>query len=148
MQAQGAALQRQADTLQAQGDQLQAQANELKREQKQAQQEQQQALALQDQLTDMLTAAGGDDRGTDPRVVNLQQALLATKGVVSLTPPQINKAGDVVLLSAVPSTSPASDATASLVTEVRERRCSRRSTRRGWCPTSAATPRRTSTWPR
>ena len=67
----------------------------------------------------MVTAAGGDARGTDPRVVNLQSALSATKGVVSLTPPQLNKKGDVVLLSAVPSTSPASDATADLVREVR-----------------------------
>jgi uncharacterized membrane protein YdfJ with MMPL/SSD domain len=119
LQAQGAQLQQQGDALQAQGAQLQSEANELKREQKQVQQEQQQALALQDQLTAMLTTAGGDDRGTDPRVVALQQALLATHGVVSLTPPQINKKGDVVLLSAVPSTSPASDATASLVKEVR-----------------------------
>jgi uncharacterized membrane protein YdfJ with MMPL/SSD domain len=119
LQAQGDELKQQGDALQAQGDQLQAEANELKREQKQAQQEQQQALALQSQLTDMLTAAGGDDRGTDPRVVNLQQALLATDGVVSLTPPQLNKKGDVVLLSAVPSTAPASDETATLVKTVR-----------------------------
>ena len=35
--------------------------------------------------------------------------------MVSLTPPQINKEGDVVLLSAVPSTSPASNDTAQLV---------------------------------
>ena len=119
LQAKGDQLQQQGAALQAQADQLQAEANELKREQKQAQQEQQQALALQSQLTDMLTAAGGDDRGTDTRVVNLQQALLATKGVVSLTPPQINKAGDVVLLSAIPSTAPASDETATLVKTVR-----------------------------
>jgi uncharacterized membrane protein YdfJ with MMPL/SSD domain len=119
LQAQAADLQQQGDALQAQAAQLQGEANELKREQKQAQQEQQQALALQSQLTDMLTAAGGDDRGTDPRVVNLQQALLATKGVVSLTPPQINKGGTVVLLSAVPSTAPASDETATLVKTVR-----------------------------
>ena len=120
LQVQGDQLKQQGDALQAQGDQLQAQANELKAEQKQAEQEQQQALTLQDQLTDMVTTAGGDDRGTDPRIVNLQHALLATKGVVSLTPPQLNKAGSVVLLSAVPATSPASDATASLVTEVRD----------------------------
>ncbi|HEX3222794.1 MAG TPA: MMPL family transporter [Nocardioides sp.] len=119
LQAQGAELQQQGDALQAQGAQLQAEANELKQEQKQAQQEQKQAVALQNQLTAMVTTAGGDDRGTDPRVVSLQQALLATNGVVSLTPPQINKKGDVVLLSAVPSTSPASDATASLVKQVR-----------------------------
>ncbi|MGC4112820.1 MAG: MMPL family transporter [Nocardioides sp.] len=119
LQAQADSLQKQGDALQAQGDQLQAEANELKQQQKVAQQQQTQALKLQQQLTDMVTAAGGDARGTDPRVVNLQQALSATQGVVSLTPPQLNKKGDVVLLSAVPKTSPASDATATLVKTVR-----------------------------
>jgi predicted nucleic acid-binding Zn-ribbon protein len=119
LQAQATKLQQEGDALQEQGDALQKQANQLKQEQKEAQQEQKEALKLQDQLTDMLTAAGGDDRGTDPRVVNLQSALSATAGVVSLTPPQINKAGDVVLLSAVPETSPASDETAQLVKDVR-----------------------------
>ena len=79
----------------------------------------------------MVTAAGGDARGTDPRVVNLQNALSATTGVVSLTPPQLNKKGDVVLLSAVPSTSPASDETADLVKDGPQRRAARRSTRPG-----------------
>jgi hypothetical protein len=120
LQARAAALQDQAAALQQQGDDLQKQADKLKQEQKQAQQEQQQALKLQDQLTAMVTTAGGDARGTDQRVVDLQKALSATSGVVSLTPPQINKKGDVVLLSAVPSTSPASDATATLVTHVRD----------------------------
>ena len=119
LQAEANSLQKQGDALQAQGNQLQAEANDLKRQQKQAQQEQQQALNLQSQLTDMVTAAGGDARGTDTRVVALQKALTDTKGVVSLTPPQINKSGDVVLLSAVPQYSPASDQTASLVDEVR-----------------------------
>ena len=119
MQAQATKLQQEGAALQKQGDALQKQANELKQEQKQAQQEQQEALKLQNQLTAMLTAAGGDDRGTDPRVVNLQSALSATANVVSLTPPQINKKGDVVLLSAVPGTSPASDDTAQLVKHVR-----------------------------
>jgi uncharacterized membrane protein YdfJ with MMPL/SSD domain len=119
LQARGARLQQQAASLQQQADALQKQADHLKQEQKQAQQEQQQALKLQDQLTAMVTAAGGDARGTDVRVVNLQSALSATQGVISLTPPQINKVGDVVLLSAVPSTSPASDATATLVKTVR-----------------------------
>jgi uncharacterized membrane protein YdfJ with MMPL/SSD domain len=120
LQAQANELEAQGDALQAQGDQLQAQANQLKQQQKKAQQQQKEAEKLQKQLTAMVTTAGGDARGTDPRVVNLQNALLATKGVVSLTPPQINKKGDVVLLSAVPSTSPASDATADLVNEVRD----------------------------
>ena len=109
-----------ATQLQAEGDSLQQQADELKKEQKQAEQEKKEAKQLQKELTDMLTAAGGDDRGTDPRVVALQQALLDTDGVVSLTLPQINKPGSVVLLSAVPSTAPASDETAALLGTVRD----------------------------
>ncbi len=119
LQRQAQQLQQQAAALRAQGDALQQQADELKAEQKQAQQEQKQAEQLKKELTDMLTQAGGDDRGTDPRVVNLQKGLSGTDGVVSLTPPQINKKGDVVLLSAVPSTAPASDTTADLVRDVR-----------------------------
>ncbi len=67
----------------------------------------------------MVTAAGGDPRNTDPRVVRLQNALSGTSGVVSLTPPQTNKKGDVVLLSAVPTTGPATVATADLLEKVR-----------------------------
>ncbi len=127
LEQQGAALQRQANQLRKQGnelkkqgDALQQQADELKAEQKQAQQEQTQAEKLQKELTDMVTAAGGDPRGTDPRVVALQSALSATPGVVSLTPPQMNTKGDVVILSAVPKTSPASNDTADLVGTVRD----------------------------
>jgi uncharacterized membrane protein YdfJ with MMPL/SSD domain len=119
LQAQANQLQAEGADLQAQGNELQAQADALKAAQQKAQKQQKQAEKLQDELTQMVTTAGGDARGTDPRVVNLQNALLATKGVVSLTPPQINKKGDVVLLSAVPSTSPASDETANLVDHVR-----------------------------
>jgi uncharacterized membrane protein YdfJ with MMPL/SSD domain len=134
LEAEGAALQRQADQLQAQGDQLeqqaaelqqqadqlQKQANQLKGEQQQAEQEQQQAEQLQKQLTTMLTKAGGDPRGTDARVVRIQDDLAATSGILTLTPPQINKKGDVVLLSAVPTTAPATVATANLVGTVRD----------------------------
>jgi uncharacterized membrane protein YdfJ with MMPL/SSD domain len=119
LQAQADQLQAEGADLQAQGTDLQAQADALKAAQKKAKQQQKEAEQLQDELTQMVTTAGGDARGTDPRVVNLQNALLATQGVVSLTPPQINKKGDVVLLSAVPSTSPASDVTANLVDHVR-----------------------------
>jgi MMPL family len=126
LQRKGDALQQQADKLQKQGnalqrqaDALQKQANQLKAAQKQAEQQQKQAEKLKKQLTAMLTQAGGDDRGTDPRVVNLQNGLSATSGVVDLTPPQINKKGDVVLVSAVPSTAPASVPTADLVDKVR-----------------------------
>lgn len=120
LEAEAADLQRQATALEKQADELQDQADQLKAEQQQAEQEQQQAEALQNELTQMMTAAGGDDRGTDTRVVDLQAGLSGTKGVVALTPPQINEKGDVVLLSAVPSTSPASDDTADLVSHVRD----------------------------
>ena len=119
LQAEGTSLQEQAAELQAEGDALQEQADELKAEQKQAQQEQKQAEKLKQQLTDMVTAAGGDPRGTDPRVVDLQAGLSATAGVIALTPPQINDHGDVVMLSAVPSTSPSAVETADLVDFVR-----------------------------
>ncbi|MGH3506492.1 MAG: MMPL family transporter [Nocardioidaceae bacterium] len=119
LQQEGDDLQRQANQLQREGDQLQQQGDELKAEQQQAKQEQKQAEKLQNELTKQLTAAGGDERGTDPRVVALQDALSGTDGVVALTPPQINKKGDVVILSAVPSTAPASDDTADLVETVR-----------------------------
>jgi len=133
LQKQGAALQRKGDSLQQQADKLrkqgnalqrqadalQKQADQLKTAQQQAKQEQKQADRLKKQLTAMLTQAGGDERGTDPRVVNLQNGLSGTAGVMALTPPQINKSGDVVLLSAVPSTAPASTATADLVDKVR-----------------------------
>ncbi|MGD9960455.1 MMPL family transporter [Nocardioides sp.] len=127
LEQQGQSLSRQADqlkkqgaSLQRQGAALQQQADQLKAEQKQAQQEQKQAEQLQQELTDQVTQAGGDQRGTDTRVVALQKALSGTSGVVSLTPPQINKKGDVVLLSAVPTTAPASDDTATLVGVVRD----------------------------
>ncbi|MFD4323381.1 MMPL family transporter [Nocardioides sp. NPDC058538] len=120
LQAQAASLRRQGDALEQQANELQKKADDLKAEQKQAQQEQKEAEQLQDELTQMMTAAGGDARGTDLRVVNLQKSLSDTKGVATLTPPQINKKGDVVLLSAVPTTAPASDDTADLVGHVRD----------------------------
>lgn len=120
LQHQAEQLQADADDLQQQADELQDQADELKKEQQQAEQEKQQAEQLKKELTDMVTQAGGDPRGTDPRIVHLQSGLSDTKGVVSLTPPQLNDKGDVVLLSAVPSTSPASDDTAALVVRVRD----------------------------
>ncbi len=126
LQRQGNALQRQADALQRQGNALQKQANalqkqanQLKAEQQQAEQEKKEAQKLQKQLTNMLTKAGGDDRGTDPRIVNLQDGLSGASGVVSLTPPQVNKNGDVVILSAVPKTAPSANATADMVERVR-----------------------------
>jgi len=126
LQAQGAALQQQGSSLQAQGeslqqqaDSLQTQADSLQAQQQQAQNEQKQALALQQQLTDELTYAGGDDRGTDPRLVTLQNALATPKGVYKVFPPDINKKGNAATFSVVPTTRPAAVATANLVTQLR-----------------------------
>jgi uncharacterized membrane protein YdfJ with MMPL/SSD domain len=119
LQNQGASLQAQGDSLQAQGDSLQQQADSLQAQQQQADNEQKQALALQQQLTDELTYAGGDDRGTDPRLVTLQNALATPSGVYKVFPPDINKKGDAATFTVIPTTRPAAIATASLVTQLR-----------------------------
>ena len=103
-----------------QGCALQQQAAALKAQQQTAQQQKKEAEKLQKQLTKMVTAAGGDPRATDTRVVKLQNGLSGTPGVQTLTPPQTNKKGDVVLLSAVPTTAPATDETAALLNDVRD----------------------------
>ena len=120
LKASGDQLQAKADRLQQQATALQKQANSLKSQQQTAQQQKKQAEKLQKQLTAMVTTAGGDPRATDPRVTKLQQSLSGTPGVQTLTPPQTNKKGDVVLLSAVPTTAPATDATAALLNDVRD----------------------------
>jgi uncharacterized membrane protein YdfJ with MMPL/SSD domain len=115
----GASLQQQATALEQQATQLQQEGDDLQAQQKQAEQEKKQAEQLKQELTAMVTAAGGDPRNTDPRVVRLQNALADTSGVAALTPPQTNKKGDVVLLSAVPATGPATVRTADLLETVR-----------------------------
>jgi uncharacterized membrane protein YdfJ with MMPL/SSD domain len=119
LEAQAAALRRQAADLQAQAADLQAQKADLEALQATAQQQQKQAEALKKQLTATLTKAGGDDRGTDPRLVRLQDALTDTPGVALLSPPQINTAGDAAIFTAVPTTAPAATETADLVETVR-----------------------------
>jgi uncharacterized membrane protein YdfJ with MMPL/SSD domain len=119
LQQQGSSLQTQGDSLQQQADSLQTQADSLQAQQQQANNEQKQALALQQQLTDELTYAGGDDRGTDPRLVTLQNALATPKGVYKVSPPNINKKGDAATFSVIPTTRPAATATANLVTQLR-----------------------------
>jgi hypothetical protein len=119
LETQGAELQRQAAALQREGAELQQQGDELQAEADEANAEEQRALRLQDELTDILTKAGGDDRGTDHRVVQVQDALTSTDGVVGLFPPQINDAGDAVIVSAIPERAPSSPATADLVRTLR-----------------------------
>ena len=111
LRAQGASLQRQADALQAQADSL--------KKQQQAEEEKKQTEQLKQELTDELTKAGGDDRGTDPRLVKLQDALATPAGVQLVSPPSINKAGDASTFTVIPTTRPADPRTADLVTQVR-----------------------------
>jgi uncharacterized membrane protein YdfJ with MMPL/SSD domain len=119
LQAQAEDLQAQADDLQAQGDQLQKQADDLTEQQTTAEQEQQDALGLQDDLTAQVTTAGGDPRGTDPRIVRLQDALGTPSGVQRVIPPMINEAGNAVVISVIATTRPADQSTAELVNQLR-----------------------------
>ena len=119
LEAQAAALRREAAALQAQAADLQAQKAQLVALQNTAKEQQSQALALKDELTKELTKAGGDDRGTDPRLVKIQDALAGTAGIVLTSPPQINAEGDASVFTAIPSTPPAATETADLVRVVR-----------------------------
>jgi uncharacterized membrane protein YdfJ with MMPL/SSD domain len=119
LQVQGAQLQTSAANLQTDAANLQTQKVELQEQQQQAKTQQKQAEQLQQQLTDELTKAGGDERGTDPRLVNLQDALGATDGAKVVSPPEINKAGDAAIFSAIATTAPAAPATADLVQTLR-----------------------------
>jgi uncharacterized membrane protein YdfJ with MMPL/SSD domain len=100
--------------------QLQTQKAQLEGLQQQAQTQQQQAEKLKSTLTADLTAAGGDKRGTDPRLVGLQDALKGTIGVQVVSPPDINKSGQAAIINVVPKTDPADEETADLVTTIRD----------------------------
>ncbi|MEZ0284457.1 MAG: MMPL family transporter, partial [Thermoleophilia bacterium] len=119
LEAQGAELQSQGEALQAQAADLQEQKAELEQLQATAAQQQKQAESLKNQLTQELTKAGGDPRGTDPRLVKLQDALGAADGVSLVSPPQINDSGDAVIYSVIATTAPSDPETADLVEELR-----------------------------
>jgi uncharacterized membrane protein YdfJ with MMPL/SSD domain len=99
---------------------LQTQQVQLEALQDQAKTQQQQAEKLQSTLTADLTAAGGDKRGTDQRLVDLQNALKGTIGVQVVSPPEINKSGEAAILNVVPKSDPADEETAELVTTIRD----------------------------
>jgi uncharacterized membrane protein YdfJ with MMPL/SSD domain len=119
LQVQAAKLQTQAANLQTQAAQLQTRQVKLQGEQQTAQGQQSQAEQLKSELTDELTKAGGDARGTDPRLVDLQDALADTDGVDVVSPPQINKPGDAATFTVIATTRPAAPATADLVKTLR-----------------------------
>ncbi|MGI9188388.1 MAG: MMPL family transporter, partial [Gaiellales bacterium] len=120
LHAQAASLQKQQAILQRQADALQQQADELKQQQAAAEAEQQQALDLKDQLTAEMTKAGGDERGTDPRIVKLQDALAKPADVQRVVQPLINDKGNAVILSVIAKSRPAARATANLVHQLRD----------------------------
>src|SRR5207344_1856247 len=99
--------------------QLQTQQVTLEGQQQTAQGQQQQAEQLKTTLTNELTKAGGDDRGTDPRLVSLQDALGSTVGVKVVSPPLINDRGTAAAFSVIAITAPAYPATADLVRTLR-----------------------------
>ena len=119
LEQQGAALQQQGDELQAQANALQQQGDQLKALQKKAKKQQKQADKLHSQLVTTLTKAGGDIRGTDPRLVKLQNALIKTKGDKLVSPPSISKKGNDVVYSVIATTAPSSQATVDLVRHLR-----------------------------
>jgi uncharacterized membrane protein YdfJ with MMPL/SSD domain len=119
LEAEGAELQRQGEALQAQAAGLEEQQAELEQLQATAAQQQKQAEALKNQLTKELTKAGGDPRGTDPRLVKLQDALGTPDGVALVSPPQINDSGNAAVYSVIATTAPSDPETADLVEELR-----------------------------
>jgi uncharacterized membrane protein YdfJ with MMPL/SSD domain len=119
LQVQAANLQTQAADLQTQAANLQTQKVGLQGQQQQAQSQQQQAEQLQTELTNEVTKAGGDERGTDPRLVKLQDGLTDTIGVKVVSPPVINKAGNAATFTVIATTAPAATETADLVGTLR-----------------------------
>jgi uncharacterized membrane protein YdfJ with MMPL/SSD domain len=113
-------LQVQAANLQTQAANLNTQKAQLQGQQQTATSQQQQAEQLQTELTQELTQAGGDERGTDPRLVNLQDAVSATTGVKVVSPPNINKKGDATTFTVIATTAPAATQTADLVKTLRK----------------------------
>ncbi|HSI81348.1 MAG TPA: MMPL family transporter [Solirubrobacterales bacterium] len=118
--AQREALEQAAAAAQIQAANLRAQKAELEAMQQVAEIQEQQAKELKAELTRELTNAGGDPRGTDPRLVKLQRGLSQTIGVDLVSPPQINDPGDAAIFTVIATTDPADPETADLVRTVRD----------------------------
>ena len=120
LQVQAANLQTQAANLQTQAAKLQTQQVKLKGQQQTAQGQQQQAEQLKTELTNELTKAGGDPRGTDPQTREPPgRARRDRKASRSSRHRGINKPGDAATFTVIATTAPASTATADLVKTVR-----------------------------
>ena len=120
LSSRAAALTRQAGALAARGGSLRRQAAALRRQVRRLKHRAARAPALKARLVRLLTAAGGQARATDPRLVRLQTALRHTPGVVSESPPRLNKTGTAALFTVTPATRPADPRTAALVHRLRD----------------------------
>jgi RND superfamily putative drug exporter len=71
-------------------------------------------------LTIVVDARGADDaKGAAEKVA---EEIGDTEGIVSVSPPQFNEAGDTAVFSAVPATAPTDERTKDLVTVIRDER--------------------------
>ena len=61
-----------------------------------------------------------ENLGTDPRLQDLRDDLKGTSGVKSVTQPLVNKDGTAAVLNLTPTTAPSDEATANLVTKLRD----------------------------
>jgi RND superfamily putative drug exporter len=68
----------------------------------------------------LLVVADLESPGNREVLRRLHDGLESTPGVASVSPPQLNAAGDTALLTAIPTTGPQDDATVDLVREVRD----------------------------
>ncbi len=116
---QGEQLQQASTQAQVEAANLRADQAQLEAQQTVAKEQQNQAKQLQKELTKELTAAGGDERGTDERLVKLQNGLEKAVSVDVVSPPQINKSGNAALFNVIATTDPAAPETADLVGAIR-----------------------------
>ena len=110
----------QAANLKVKAANLNTQKVQLEALQQQAAVQQQQAEKLKNTLTQELTLAGGDKRGTDTRLVNLQEGLTDAVGVALVSPPGINDDGNAAVFTVISDTDPADQDTADLVNTIRD----------------------------
>jgi uncharacterized membrane protein YdfJ with MMPL/SSD domain len=126
MTAEGEALKAQAAGLAADGAalkrraaRLEEDAATLKREKRRLHRRAKRARALERDLVGLLTDAGGAPRATDPRLVRLQDALVAAQGVESVSPPSVNESGSAAVFALTATTRPADPVTSDLVRRLR-----------------------------
>ncbi|TCO19805.1 RND superfamily putative drug exporter [Kribbella steppae] len=70
----------------------------------------------------MIVVDAGDAADPKQAVTSIAADVAAVEGVVSVSPPQFNDAGDTAFFDAVPSTSPTDEATKDLVRDLRDAR--------------------------